>query len=77
MSQEGCHGTRLKFSMEYMREAVAMLHASCVTINQIAAEMGIGATVLGRWRPELRRELVAKERDFFREAAACFASASR
>lgn len=92
---------RRRFSAEYKREAVAMLDAPGVTVHQIAAELGIGATVLGRWRRELRQESaqafrgngrprdenlallrrelarVTKERDFLREAAACFASASR
>ena len=49
-------GQRRKFSAEYKREAVAMLDAPGVTMNQIAAELGIGATVLGRWRRELRRK---------------------
>jgi transposase len=92
---------RRRFSTEYKREAVAMLESPGVSISQIAAELGIGVTVLGRWRRELRqgpdqafvgqgrprdeelalvrRELarVTKERDFLREAAAFFASASR
>ena len=92
---------RRKFSVEYKREAVAMLDAPGVRVSQIAAELGIGASVLGRWwrelrqestqafpghgRPreeelvQLRRELarVTKERDFVREAATFFASASR
>jgi transposase len=92
---------RRRFSAEYKREAVAMLESPSVSVSQIAAELGIGATVLGRWRRELRqgaaqafpgpgrsrdeeggplrRELarVTKERDFLREAAAFFASASR
>lgn len=94
-------GQRRRFSAEYKREAVAMLESPGVTVNQIAAELGIGATVLGRWRRELRQESVqafrgngrardenlallrrelarvTKERDFLREAAAFFASASR
>jgi len=49
-------GVRWKFSAEYKREAVAMLDAPGVTVNQIAADLGIGATVLGRWRRELRRQ---------------------
>lgn len=49
-------GARRKFSTEYKREAVAMLDAPGVTVNQIAADLGIGATVLGRWRRELRRQ---------------------
>ena len=92
---------RRKFSAEYKREAVAMLDAPGVRVGQIAADLGIGATVLGRWRRELRQEhdqafrgngrpreeelvqlrreltRVTKERDFVREAATFFASASR
>jgi transposase len=92
---------RRRFAAEYKREAVGMLDAPGVSVSQVAAELGIGATVLGRWRREvrqeptqafvgqgrprdenlalLRRELarVTKERDFLRETAACFASASR
>ncbi len=45
-----------RFSAEYKREAVAMLDTPGVTVSQIAAELGIGATVLGRWRRELRQE---------------------
>ena len=47
---------RRRFSLEYKREAVAMLDAPGVSVGQIAAELGIGATVLGRWRRELRQE---------------------
>lgn len=46
---------RRKFSVEYKREAVAMLDAPGVTVSQIATELGIGANVLGQWRRELRR----------------------
>ena len=49
-------GQRRNVSAEYTCEAVAMLDASSVTVNQIAAERGIGATVLRRWRRELRQE---------------------
>ena len=49
-------GQRRKFSAEYKREAVAMLQAPGVSVSQIAAELGIGANVLGRWRRELRQE---------------------
>lgn len=93
-------GARRKFTAEYTRDAVAMLETPGVTVSQIAADLGIGANVLGRWRRELRRapkpafvgngrardeemsqlrrELarITKERDFLREAAAFFASAS-
>ena len=47
---------RRRFSAEYKREAVAMLQSPGVCVSQIAAELGIGATVLGRWRRELRQE---------------------
>jgi transposase len=49
-------GQRRRFSAEYKREAVAMLESPGVSVSQIAAELGIGATVLGRWRRELRQE---------------------
>ena len=47
---------RRRFSAEYKREAVAMLDAPGVSVSQIAADLGIGVTVLGRWRRELRQE---------------------
>jgi transposase len=56
MGQEGVMTQRRRFSAEYKHEAVTMLDAPGVTVNQIAAELGIGATVLGRWRRELRQE---------------------
>jgi transposase len=49
-------GQRRKFSAEYKREAVAMLQAPGVRVSQIAAELGIGVNVLGRWRRELDKE---------------------
>ena len=48
-------GARRKFSAEYKREAVAMRDAPGVTVSQIAADLGIGANMLGRWRRELRK----------------------
>lgn len=48
-------GARRKFTAEYKREAVAMLDAPGVTVSQIAADLGIGANVLGRWRREWRQ----------------------
>jgi transposase-like protein len=47
---------RRRFSAEYKREAVAMLDAPGISLSQIAADLGIGATVLGRWRRELRQD---------------------
>jgi transposase len=55
MGQEGVTTQRRKFSAEYKREAVAMLDAPGVTVSQIAADLGIGAAMLGRWRRELRQ----------------------
>ena len=49
-------GARRKFSAEYKREAVAMLEAPGVTVSQIAADLGIGSNILGRWHRELRQE---------------------
>lgn len=46
-------GARRKFLAEYKREAVALLDVPGVTMSQIAAELWIGANVLGRWRREL------------------------
>jgi transposase len=56
MGEEGVMVQRRRFSAEYKREAVTMLDAPGVRVSQIAAELGIGATVLGRWRRELRQE---------------------
>ncbi len=47
---------RRKFSAEYKREAVAMLDAPGVRVGQIAADLGIGAAILGRWWRELRQK---------------------
>ncbi len=49
-------GAQWKFSAEYKREAVAMLESPGVTVSQIAADLGIGANVLGRWSRDLRHE---------------------
>ncbi len=49
-------GARRRFSAEYKREVVAMLEAPGGTVSQIAADLGIGANVLGRWCRELRQE---------------------
>lgn len=48
-------GARRKFTAEYKCEAVAMLETPGVTVSQVAADLGIGANILGRWRRELRR----------------------
>jgi len=46
---------RRKFSPEFKREAVAMTEIKGVTVRQVAADLGIGEGVLGRWRRELRQ----------------------
>jgi transposase-like protein len=40
---------RGRFSVEYKREAVGMIESPVVSVIQIAAKLGIGFTVLGRW----------------------------
>lgn len=50
---------RRKFSAEYKREAVGMLDVPRVTVRQIATDLGIGTTVLGQWRRELRQGATA------------------
>ena len=47
---------RRRFSAEYKREAVAMLDLPGVSVRQVAAELGIGANVLGRWRREVQHQ---------------------
>ena len=49
-------GQRPKFSAEYKWEVMAMLDAPGVSVSQVETELGIGATVLGRWWCELRQE---------------------
>ena len=46
---------RREFSVECKREAGAMLDAPGGTVRQIAADLGIGAAMLGRWRREVRQ----------------------
>ena len=57
---------RRRFSAEYKREAVAMLEAPGVRLTQVAAELGIGAAMLGRWR----RECIRNRSGPFRATAA-------
>jgi len=57
MGQEGCSWHRGgDISVEYKREAMVMLDAPGVSLGQIAAELRIGVTVLGRWRKNLWQE---------------------
>ncbi len=50
-------GKRRKYSAEFKQEAVALANDPGLTKSQIARELGINATLLGRWSREL------KERD--------------
>ena len=77
---------RRRVLAEYKREAVARLQSPGVNVRQLAAELGIGANVLGRWRRELREEQhkafqghrrsLAKDPSLLGQAAAFFAKAS-
>ena len=40
---------RRKYSQEFKQEAVQMAHASGHSISQVAGELGINSTMLGRW----------------------------
>ncbi len=56
MGQEGVLTQRRRFSAESKREAVAMLEAPGVRLTQVAAELGTGAAMLGRWGREMHQE---------------------
>ena len=47
-------GKRRKYSWEYKREAVALANDPGVTKSQTARELGINASLLGRWNRELK-----------------------
>jgi transposase len=40
---------RRKYSQEYKQEAVSLAESSEKSIHQVAQELGINATMLGRW----------------------------
>jgi len=44
---------RKKYSEEYKREVVAMATHSGITLKQLGEELGLNATMIGRWRREL------------------------
>jgi transposase len=44
---------RRKYSEEYKREVVTMATHSGITPKQLGEELGINATMIGRWRCEL------------------------
>lgn len=45
--------TRRKYSAEFKREAVALANQPGQTIVGVAADLGIGASLLQRWKREL------------------------
>ena len=47
-------GKRRKYSAEFKQEAVALANDPGLTKSQIARELGINATLLGRWSRELK-----------------------
>ena len=47
---------RRKFSNEFKREAVELTRSANVTVSQVARELGVNATLLGKWRRQLERE---------------------
>ena len=47
-------GERRKYSAEFKREAVALASDPGVTKSQIARELAINVTLLGRWSRELK-----------------------
>ena len=49
-------GKRRKYSSEFKREAVALASDPGLTKSQIARELGINASLLGRWNRELKEQ---------------------
>ena len=48
---------RRKFSAEFKREAVELSYRSGTTVQQVADDLGIAASLLGKWRRSLREEI--------------------
>jgi transposase-like protein len=44
---------RRHYTKEFKREAVALTHQSGVSIAQVARDLGIAHSMLGRWRREM------------------------
>ena len=44
---------RRKYTDEFKKEAVSLVNQSSASLNQIAKELGLNASMLGRWRREL------------------------
>ena len=56
MSKEGCHGTEAKIFSGVQVGGDGDVRRPGVSVSQVETELGIGATVLGRWWCELRQE---------------------
>jgi transposase-like protein len=55
---------RRKYTKEYKESAVAMTERDDRTVGQAAGELGIDASMLGRWRTEARKARDGKSRAF-------------
>ena len=47
---------RRTFTDEFKREAVALTESPGQTVRQVAKDLGIGESLLQRWRRQIRRE---------------------
>ena len=72
---------RKKYTPEYRREAANLVIESQRPIAHVAKEIGVSATILGRWvkLERLRRELAEAKMDneFLSKATAFFAAKQR
>jgi len=48
--------SRRTFTKEFKREAVALAESSGQTVRQVAKDLGIGESLLQRWRRQIRSE---------------------
>jgi len=56
MGQEGCHGNTTEVFSRVQTRSGGDARRTRGDGESIAAELGIGANVLGRWRREVRRQ---------------------
>jgi transposase len=47
---------RRKFSEEFKREAVSLTRQPSASVSQVARDIGVGVSLLGRWRRELETD---------------------
>ncbi|MDR4474014.1 MAG: hypothetical protein MRJ92_15675 [Nitrospira sp.] len=50
MGQEGCHGSTTDVLSGVQARSGSHARRAGVTVSQIAADLGMGANVLGRWQ---------------------------